>query len=221
MATTELILGYWDLRGIAEPIKTLLAYTGTPYKQEFFHSDEVWEKTKASANYKFPNLPYLVDGEKTITESEAILVYICIKAGKPELLAKDQERVEFMQLKNVIKDIEGFFIKGCYSQKDTESLKKLIEAQEKYISFKMNGLNEILGKREWLVGYITYFDFILAELIERTSQMDEDIGTSITKNCPNLIAHMKRFIELPQIQEYRKTDKFKARPYFGEEAAWR
>ena len=77
MAISELTLGYWDTRGLAEPIRTLLAYTETPFKQDLFTEDEARASKKASANYNFPNLSYLVDGDKTITESEAILVHIC------------------------------------------------------------------------------------------------------------------------------------------------
>ena len=74
----------------------------------------------------------------------------------------------------------------------------------------MKGLNEIVGKRGWLICYITYPYFILAEFIERASQIDEEIGTNIYKDYPNLLVYTKKFLELPQIQKYRKTDKFKA-----------
>ena len=221
MATSELTLGYWDIRGLAEPIRTLLAYTETPFKQDLFNSFEAWTQKKASANYNFPNLPYLVDGDKTITESEAILVHICLKAGKPELLGKDQDRVEFVQLRNVLNDTHSIITRNCYINKDAESLKTAIEGCVKTNALKMKGLDEIVGKREWLLGYITYLDFILAEFIERSIQMDEELGTSITKEYPNLVAHCKRFLEIPQIQEYRKTDKFKARPHNGHHASWR
>jgi len=69
----------------------------------------------------------------------------------------------------------------------------------------MKRLNEIVRK-----SYIAYLDFILTEFIERASKIDEEIGTNISKDYPNLLAHTKKFLELPQIQKYRKTDKFKA-----------
>ena len=36
----------------------------------------------------FPNLPLLVDGDYKLTESKAIMLYLCIKAKKDEMLGK-------------------------------------------------------------------------------------------------------------------------------------
>jgi len=63
--------------------------------------------------------------------------------------------------------------------------------------YKFSGLNEILGKREWALGYLTCLDFILAELIERFTDMDKEIGSKVATDYPNLQAHFKRFLELP------------------------
>ena len=84
-------------------------------------------KKKASANYNFPNLSYLVDGDNTIAESEAVLVHICLKAGKKEMTGKIEDKVEFIQLKNVINDAFGLITRNCYNSKDKETLKKNIE----------------------------------------------------------------------------------------------
>jgi len=43
----------------------------------------------------FPNLPYFIDGETKISESAALLVYACLKAGREDLLGKTAKaRVE-------------------------------------------------------------------------------------------------------------------------------
>jgi len=221
MATSQVTLGYWDIRGLAEPIRTVLEYVELPYNMELFNSFETWSEKKTKADYLFPNLPYLVDGDKTITESEAIIAHVCLKAGKAELLGKDEDRVEFIQLRNIIGDAYGLITRNCYINKDEESLKKALATAETSNTYKMTGLNEILGKKEWLLGYITYLDFMLAEFIERSIHMDEELGTTITKNYPNLVAHAKRFLELPKIKEYRQSEKFKARPYNGHIASWK
>ena len=36
----------------------------------------------------FPNLPLLVDGDYKLTESKAIMLYLCMKAKKEEMLGK-------------------------------------------------------------------------------------------------------------------------------------
>ncbi len=221
MASTQVTYGYWDLRGLGEPIKTFLEYLEIPYKIELTTDYQVWLKQKTEAKYLFPNLPYLVDGEETITESEAILAHLALKAGKPELLGKDEERVRFIQLKNVILDFQSAINRVLYSSKDNESIKTAIKENEPRFIGKLKDLNQILEKNEWVLGHITYLDFILAELIERYSQLDEEVGTSVTTSYPNLIAHYKRFLEIPQIKAYRQGDKFKARPHNGPSAGWK
>lgn len=78
MATNNLIFCYWDIRGLAEPIRTLMAYLELPYEAKKITDFPQWAAEKSEARYLFPNLPYLVDGEKTITESEAIQAHVCL-----------------------------------------------------------------------------------------------------------------------------------------------
>ena len=43
-------------------------------------------KDKLSLKTEFPNLPYLLDGDLVVSESEAIFVHLIVKANKPELM---------------------------------------------------------------------------------------------------------------------------------------
>jgi len=221
MASSNLILGYWDIRGLAEPIRALLAYLELPYENKKIASFDQWKSEKESAQYNFPNLPYLVDGEKTITEAEAIEAYICLKANRPEMIGKEQDRVEFIQLRGVIADFNTGITNVCYQCKTNEDLKAAGEATMKVFRRKLDDLNKILEKKEWLLGYITYLDFRLAELIERFSQMDAEVGTEITTKHDALLAHSKRVLELPGVKEYRASDRFQARPHNGQFAGWK
>ena len=64
-------LGYWNIRGLAQPIRLLLEYTEIPwvdelYKQEGPNSSKPFDKScwfnvKNSLGLDFPNLPYLID----------------------------------------------------------------------------------------------------------------------------------------------------------------
>lgn len=58
----------------------------------------------------FPNLPYLIEGEYKITESEAIQSYIIERSNKPELLGKDlKDRGIVRNLIGVIGDMHKFY----------------------------------------------------------------------------------------------------------------
>ncbi len=88
-------LGYWNIRGLGAQVRYLLYYCGVEFtdKQyaagpgpEFDRSE--WLKEKFALGLDLPNLPYLIDDEIKLTETMAIMKYICAK-WKPELLLKD------------------------------------------------------------------------------------------------------------------------------------
>ena len=82
-------LGYWKIRGLAQPIRLLLAYTNTPFTEVQYESREKWfEEDKKNLGLEFPNLPYLIDGDFKLTESSSILNYIVRRSGHNELLGK-------------------------------------------------------------------------------------------------------------------------------------
>jgi glutathione S-transferase len=61
------------------------------------------------------NLPYLIDGDQVITESEAIIVHILHKANKTELLGRDaKEQVAIATAYGVFKDFHPNYIKLVY-----------------------------------------------------------------------------------------------------------
>ena len=91
---STLKLAYWKMRGIAEPIRVLLHYLDIDYIEQMYElgdapdfSRDKWLSEKFNLGLEYPNLPYLFDGDCKLTESNAILRYICGKY-KPELLGE-------------------------------------------------------------------------------------------------------------------------------------
>jgi glutathione S-transferase len=87
----KVTLGYWNIRGLAERIRLLLEYVQIPYDEKVFTPEtrpEWFETLKPEYVKKNPaaNLPYLLDGDKLITETGAIMVYLCHKANRTDLL---------------------------------------------------------------------------------------------------------------------------------------
>jgi len=222
MNSSKVTLGYWKIRGFGEPARTLLEYLEIPYHQELYETFDEWIAAKTKSTHLFPNLPYLKDGEKIITESHAVYTYICLKANRPDMAGKPEDRVEFSQLQTLLIEVHGKIIDPVYSSSDMNELKKSLSHSELdkkcglnsfHLSSKLGGLNEILGKREWLLGYLTFLDFFWAECAEKFLTLDEEVGTNTLTDYPNIKEHLKRFLELPAVKAYRQSERFQKRPF--------
>jgi glutathione S-transferase len=80
---TEITLGYWNARGLAQVSRLLLAYTKVNWKDKIYTDRTSWfDGDKKNLGFTFPNLPYLIDGALKLTESSAIQRYIINKSQK-------------------------------------------------------------------------------------------------------------------------------------------
>jgi glutathione S-transferase len=68
------------MRGAASALRYLLAYCQVPYKERLYSTVDDWLKDKQGLGFDFPNLPYIIDGDKKIAESAALMQYVAIKA---------------------------------------------------------------------------------------------------------------------------------------------
>ena len=82
-----LTIAYWKIRGFVSGLRYQLAATGikdyvmTEYEVgegPEFNKDQ-WLDVKHNLGLAFPNLPYLIDGDHSLTETVAIHFYL---AGK-------------------------------------------------------------------------------------------------------------------------------------------
>ena len=80
-------IGYWNILGRAEPIKLLACYLGLQYEEKAYESFQEWfAKDKPAFGTNFANLPYLEDDTFKLTETKAILRYLCLREDRKELL---------------------------------------------------------------------------------------------------------------------------------------
>ncbi|XP_031823093.1 glutathione S-transferase Mu 2 isoform X5 [Sarcophilus harrisii] len=114
-----MILAYWEIRGIAHPIRLLLEYTGTPYKELLYNYEKCsdydkneWFKDRYTLGLDFPNLPYLIDGNTKITQSNAILRYI----GRKHKMCGDteEEKVRVDILESQAMDFRMQLVRVCH-----------------------------------------------------------------------------------------------------------
>lgn len=196
-------------------MRYLLEYCKIPYTDKQYTSGEDWQKDKASFPMDFPNLPYINSCGVFTTESSALLNLIPVKGKQPQLLGGDElDRVKVTQLLGVLKDVGGELGKICYSSKDTfETLKAA--GFEKTIIPKYKLLEKFLGKKDYLLGYLTIADFLLFYQLDMITAMDSKMLEGLT----GLTALHARFADIPQIKEYRASGRV-PKGWNGFSAAW-
>jgi len=199
-------LCYWDIRGLAQPIRLLLEYTGTEYEDKQLacgpppdFDRSVWYDTKFSMGLDFPNLPYYKDEDVSLTQSNAILKHIARKNNLVGSTAKDQALADMAA--DQIMDMRNGFVRLCYSSR-YEDLK---DDYMKNLPKTLKLFSDFLGTKSWLVGEsITYPDFHLYEMLDQHKAMKPDC----LKEFTNLEVYCERFEKLEAIEKYMKSDRF-------------
>src|SRR3990167_8890797 len=181
-------LGYWEPKGLGEPIRWAALALGVQVTEKNPANDEEWALWKKSLPTDFPNLPYLIDGDFTITESSALPIYLAHKAGKPEFLGKDlKERAVVRQLEGVIDDIKNKLFDVAFdSETPDQSCAKLL-TPDGQIAAKLGYLNKFLGDKEFFLDTLTWADLLFAYTAQLFNALAASFGhKSIITQYANL-----------------------------------
>ncbi len=159
---------------------------------------------KETLGFEFPNLPYLIDGDVKITESNAILRYIANQYGPKDFSGKnDADKAYVDMMFGVLSDIKSAATSHCYGSGDKNAV---IE-----ISNRMGAVEKFLGEKKFIVGdYVTWVDFFIFEQIELFEYVSEG---AFTKKYPGLAAYHQRIISLPKFSQYYNSAKFMKKPW--------
>ena len=204
------VLCYWDIRGLAQPIRLLLVHTGTDFQDKLLScgpgpgfDKSCWFDNKYSHGLDFPNLPYYIDGDVKITQSNAILRHI---ARKHDMLGKnDTERALVDMMADESMDLRNGWVRLCYNP-DFENLK---EAYLKGLTSKLERFSKFLAAKPWFAGdSLTFVDFVMYELIDQHKVLVPDL----LKPYANLEAFQARLEALPKVAEYMKSSSFMKTP---------
>nr|ACE81254.1 glutathione S-transferase mu4 [Tigriopus japonicus] len=204
------VLCYWDIRGLAQPIRLLLEYTGTKFEDKQLvcgpgpnYDKSVWTNEKHKLGLDFPNLPYFVDGDRKITQSNAILRYIARKHNLLGQTEEEQMRVDIMAEQSM--DFRNGLVRLCYNQ-------SFDQVKDDYLAALVSKLDEFakfLGDRPWFAGEsLTFVDFIMYELLDQ----HRVLAPEVVNQSPKLVDYLNRFEKLPPIEAYMKSDRFMKRP---------
>lgn len=222
METQPVTLGYWALRGFGERVRLILEYTNLPYTQEIFTAEapEKWfNDRKPELIKKNPaiNLPFLIDGDKVISESNTLMIYVAHRSGKKELLGRNfDEQLNITTVEGVCKGLHQEFLKLSYGGHGKASYE---EAHKEFIEkfrpslVKLQGL---LGEKDWIAGEITWIDFVVTEFLQQLFLQTP----GFKEEYPALLKYQQRLFSLPELQNYFKSSRWQEFPVNYVTAQW-
>eukprot|EP00123_Amoebidium_parasiticum_P015356 comp22925_c0_seq1/m.36300 comp22925_c0_seq1/g.36300 ORF comp22925_c0_seq1/g.36300 comp22925_c0_seq1/m.36300 type:complete len:224 (-) comp22925_c0_seq1:242-913(-) len=207
------VFAYWAIRGLAQPIKLLFAYAHQDFEDKRYVAGEApdydlfqWlgDKEKLSQEMDFPNLPYLIDGDVKISESNAILRHVARKY-KPETLGKDlatQARVD--EMIDVAYTFRNSIVGLVYNPRYQE-LKGDYEAG---LPKRLGSFERALHKDYFCADYPTAPDFVFYELLDQVSLM----FPGCLDKYPKVKDFHRRVAEIPEVAEYLASPENIVRP---------
>lgn len=204
---------YWNIRGLAEPVRYLLHYTGTEFEDKRFHfgpgpdyNVQQWFDVKFTLGLDFPNLPYYMDGDLKITQSTVILRHLARKHGLVVTSEEDVIKQELVEQQAV--DLRTALIRLGYNEKFEKEKEEYIKKLPPLLKM----FSDFLGEKQWMMGEkLTYVDFLVYEAI--------DFHRFLVPTCVdefiNLKDYLTRFESIPAIAKYMKSEAFVKWPIFS------
>jgi len=181
-----------------------MVYLGVDYEEHQYEQGDApdfdrssWLTVKETLGLQFPNLPYLLDGNMKLTETNAIMKYIANKYG-PQLLGSDPTQIAQVEMvSGVVSDLKGAVTMPCYTSGDRPTITaNLLEKVKPIVAF--------LAQKNFLVGdNVTYVDFTFFELCELMNFISEG---QLLANFPTLAAYCDRVKGLPKMAEFYADD---------------
>lgn len=216
------VLGYWDVRGLGNPIRYLLTHANVDYEEKLYKCGgppefdrTMWLNDKFNLGLDFPNLPYYIDGDVKLTQSQAILRHLARKHGLDGKTEAEKARVDMavsqltdnhMDFVRLVYNPEFAQLKDAYVNGDPAKGFRVSMAD------KLKLLTSFLGDRKFVAGdYVTYADFVFFEYLEGQSFFKSDL----LKDYPVLEEYHKRIRAVEGVDKYFKSPNAITFPFNG------
>mmetsp|Transcript_67137 Transcript_67137/g.151755 ORF Transcript_67137/g.151755 Transcript_67137/m.151755 type:complete len:245 (-) Transcript_67137:268-1002(-) len=209
--------GYWQIRGLGSVFRMLLEYAGADYTDRQYASGQEWFKGRKPDILKMnplANLPYLVDGDVCVCQTNTLLHYLGEKFGLSG--ATPEARRLNDELLNEIYDVRNAVIELSYPFKKVSRDEQEYRANALAIVEKLpfGKFEDVLARRgtDFFCGKTPCTsDFHIWEMLDQHRLLCEQMGASsaFLSEFPKCTAFYERFRALPQLQRYFASDAYK------------
>ncbi|EAS01432.1 glutathione S-transferase, amine-terminal domain protein (macronuclear) [Tetrahymena thermophila SB210] len=193
-----MILGYWEIPGKCQAIRFLLEILKVEYTEKrytFKNSREWFEEDKLKIGLDFPNLPYFIDGNIKLSESNSIVTYILDKYSKQEWKGKNEDIYKVDELRFLFTDLQSL---GYLSSKgDQDAFKNYLKKLDFVYQF-------IKGESKFLLGYFTIADLYSWECITRLKVQWPEYYQKYSDKFDQLIQNIEN---IPELYSYIQSDR--------------
>lgn len=215
---TPITVGYWSIRGLAAPLRMMVMYANHPLNNVMYDLTETegqydgsaWFSKKPELKVQNPliNLPYVIDGDRVISQTNACFSYL---GRKLQLWGNnDDEVIQVEQLLCEVMDLRNSMIRFAYSSQDSAPnlLQAVTGKDGSFQKFELWLQREVDNGKSgtFLVGdHATAPDFHLYEMLFQYTSLAEFTGQpsgELLAAFPRLQHYLTSFAALPANQRY-------------------
>lgn len=209
----KIILGYWDIRGLATYIRLLLEHAGADWEDKLYtcgpppeFNRENWLNEKFNLGLDFPNLPYIIDGDIKLTQSGVILRYLARKFNLVPKCPVQLAKAELLQ--NQLHDYHMEYARMCYGEGFDEAKVNYLAN----IGDKMKSLTNFIKDKKYAMGTeVTFVDFVLFEYLE--GQLF--FSPTVLDSFKELKEYHDRIANLDSVKRYFASERAIKEPFNG------
>lgn len=218
---------YWNICGLGQSVRYALELAGVEYCDVRVHwgpgapgtpeYKQAWFQRKPALAevVHFPNLPYLLDGDVALSQSNTILKHI----GRKYDLLGDPSVAHIVDLVlDQTADFDGQSTGLSYSQG--------LPGLKAYCDGPLRGTlaqwARLLGGKPFMTGdKVTVADLKIYETLRKLRLIEQQVGTTALAEHPPLLQFIDRVEALPAMKAYLASSQYMARPLNNEHALFK